>query len=89
MSRFTEQLQLLRREVAQQEILCGSKENTLRAEIEQLKTRITRKKQLIAKSQVRAEWLTFVWFLWWFKLYSLKFRRSLSLEFIKSNENLK
>ena len=55
MSRFTEQLQLLRREVAQQEILCGSKENTLRAEIEQLKTRITRKKQLIAKSQVTTE----------------------------------
>jgi len=52
---FTEQLQLLRRELAQQEILCGSKENDLRAEIEQLKTKIRRKKQLIAKSQVKFE----------------------------------
>jgi len=52
---FTEQLQLLRREVAQQEILCGSKENSLRAEIEQLKTKIRRKKQLVAKSQLKFE----------------------------------
>ena len=55
--RFTEQLQLLRRELAQQEVLCGSKENTLRAEIEQLKTKIRRKKQLIAKSQVCVIWV--------------------------------
>ncbi|KAL5264142.1 hypothetical protein ACHWQZ_G005277 [Mnemiopsis leidyi] len=52
---FTEHLHLLRRQVAQQELLCGSKENRIRAEIEQLKTKIRRKKLLIAKSQAKFE----------------------------------
>ena len=52
MFRFTDQLHLLRRTVAQQEILCLQKEDILTAEIVQLRNKIDRKKQLIAKSQV-------------------------------------
>lgn len=52
---FTDQLQLLRRAMAQQEILCASKEDLLKTNIEVLKSKIRRKKQLISKSKVKFE----------------------------------